>query len=316
MGGSRHPSEPLVTVIIPTYGRSEALKEALSSVLDQTYENLELVVVDDASPVPVEPLVEDVSADTTDRVTCLRHDENKGANAARNTGIRAANGDFLAFLDDDDRWLPESVERRVMAFEGRPDVGVVYSQALTVDEEGRVLHETSGSVSGEALRPLLRGAIVGSFSRVMVRAAVVDRAGLPDERFPSWQDWEWYIRLAQHCLFEQVPDSLVVRQLSHEQISDSHETKRDVSYPLLLDKHRETSAEFGWLVERQFRGACARSLAASALRNGYWFDSIRYALKAVQAYPFSRSSLLYLGLALGGPRALEPARALRRALAN
>lgn len=310
----RSPSAPLVTAIVPTYGRSAALQRAVESVLDQTYETLELVVVDDASPEPVEPLLADRIEATSRDVTCIRHEENQGANAARNTGIRAASGDYLAFLDDDDRWLPDSVERRVARIDGRPDVGLVYSEARTVTADGHVLHETDSSVEGEALRDVLRGHVVGSFSRVLVRTAAVEHAGLPDERFPSWQDWEWYIRLARHYRFAHVPEVLTERTVAHEQITDAHEAKRDVSYPLLLEKHGDTAAACGWRVKRQFHAACARSLAASALQNGYWRDAVRYAVRAVRSYPLSARSLLYLGLALGGPKALQPARAVRRTL--
>lgn len=307
---------PLVSVVIPTYGRAEAVTGAVESVVDQTYEAIELIVVDDASPQPVEPALAPVVADAKLPITVIRHEENRGANAARNSGIEAASGAYVAFLDDDDRWLPESVHRRAEVLDSNPDVGVVFSEARNVDEGGHVLYETRSSVEGDATGALLRGGIVGSFSRVMVRTAVIERAGLPDERFPSWQDWEWYIRLSEHCAFERVADTLTVRQVSDDRISGDHEAKRDVSYPLMVEKHGPTAARYGWVVERQFRAACARSLAASALANGYWRDAVWYAVTAVRRYPLSARSLVYLGLALAGPHALPSARAVRRALAN
>jgi len=312
MAGASALAAPLVTAVIPTYGRSEALQDAVESVLQQTYDPIELVVVDDASPEPVEPLVTDLVTDAGVPVTCIRHETNQGANAARNTGIRAGDGDLVAFLDDDDRWKPDSIERRVDALSGRPSVGLVYSDAVTVDADGAVLHETTSSISGDATRALLRGGIVGSFSRVLVRRSVIDDAGLPDERFPSWQDWEWYIRLSQHCQFEHVSEPLTVRRTENEQITDDHEQKRDESYPLMLETHRDTAAADGWRTKRQFEAACARSLAASALQNGYWVDAVRFAVRAARAYPFSTETALYLALAVGGPGTFKPAQVVRR----
>jgi glycosyltransferase involved in cell wall biosynthesis len=305
--------EPLVTAVIPTYGRSEMLREG---VLAQTYDALELVVVDDASPEPVEPLLADRVDETDREVSCLRHETNQGANAARNTGIRAADGEFIAFLDDDDQWEPDSVARRVAGFDGRPSVGVVYSDARTVAEDGTVLHETTSAVSGDATTALLRGAVVGSFSRVMVRRSVIDRAGTPDERFPSWQDWEWYLRLSEHCQFEHVSSPLTVRRVEDDRITDDHEQKRDVSYPLLLEKHRDTAEAHGWVWRRRFEAACARSVAASALQNGFWGDAVRFSLLAARRYPFSSSTALYLALSLGGPGTFRPAQAIKRRIAN
>ncbi len=89
--------------MIPTYGRPEFLEDAVRSVADQTYDPLELVVVDDCSPAPVETQFTEADLGELHNVRFLRHEENQGANAARNTGIRAGNGEFIAFLNDDDR---------------------------------------------------------------------------------------------------------------------------------------------------------------------------------------------------------------------
>ena len=101
---------PVVSVIIPTYNRAHLIGRAIRSVLDQTYQDWELIVVDDASTDDIPGIVKGF---TDGRVKYIRHDENKGAAAARNTGIQAARGAYIAFLDSDDEWLPEKLERQV-----------------------------------------------------------------------------------------------------------------------------------------------------------------------------------------------------------
>ena len=123
---------PEVTVVIPSYNGVRYLGEAIESVLAQTHRSLETVVVDDGSVDETRALV----ARYGDRVRYL-HQENRGLAAARNTGIRAARGTYLAFLDHDDRYLPEKIARQVAVFRERPPVGLVHTGWHFIDEHGR-----------------------------------------------------------------------------------------------------------------------------------------------------------------------------------
>lgn len=306
---------PLVSVVIPTYGRPDAVLEALDSVEGQTYDPIEVIVVDDHSPEPVEPSIRAASHPSLWAVECLRHEENKGANAARNTGIEAAKGEFVAFLDDDDLWKPETVEREVATFERTgPEVGVVYAGSVH-EVDGNVVGEYIPEVSGNVLKDLFRGRRIAPFSNVMVRADVIKDAGLPDENLPSLQDREWYFRLAQHCMFEPVPAALVVHRASaDERISDDFESKRDVSYPRIVDRHRPLAAEYGIYYERRFLSALSKTVGASGLRNGHYRDAVRFLLLSLWYYPFVPETLLYLLAAVGGRFTYRPAIFLKRTL--
>ena len=306
-------SRPLVSVVVPTYGRPEYLEEALRSVADQTYEPLELIVVDDHSPEPAAPVVEGLNLDVP-TVRCLRHEENRGANAARNTGIREVDGEFIAFLDDDDRWLPTYLDRAIGAFED-PDVGLVTVGARVVDGQSRERGVYRPTFSADPLDDLLDGTLAGSFSRFVVRASVIERAGSLDERLPSWQDWEWQFRLAQHCRFGSVPEPLVIRRIAdHDQLTDDFERRRDVSYPVLLERHREAIARRGRRDERRFVAVLSRSLAASALQDGRYAAAIRYLLRALRNEPRATDTYLYLAAAVGGPLTHGPLKRLRRGM--
>lgn len=306
--------DPLVSVVLPTYDRPESLKEAFRSVKKQTYPRIELVVVDDCSPVPAAESIDEVGTDGISTVRCVRHDDNQGANAARNTGIRRSTGELVAFLDDDDRWMPEKVTRQVRRFEDGPaDLGVVTVGTRIVDSDGTWIGTSRASVEGDAFESLLYGAVVGSFSRIMVRSEAISQAGLLDESFPSWQDREWCLRLSRHCTFASVSDILVERRIdSDDRISDDFEQKRDVSYPRFLEKHRSLAAEQGTLVERRFVASLSRTLAFSGLSHGYYRDAIKYLSISLVYYPFDPKSYVYLGLALCGPLTFKPARRLKR----
>lgn len=310
--------DPLVSVVLPTYDRPEMVREGIRSVLEQTYEPIELVVVDDCSPTPVEPELRGMDLDGLTDVQWICHEENRGANAARNTGIRHASGEFVALLDDDDRWMPRKVEKQVHRFrDGGSDLGVVTVGSLMVDENGERIGVALSPVEGDATILLLLGAEVGSFSRVMVRSSVIERAGMLDKSFPSWQDREWYLRLSRHCTFASINELLVKRRIAtHDQISDDFEAKRDVSYPGFLKKHRSFAAEHGWLVERRFVATLSRTVGFSGLSNGHYRDAIKYLLIALAYYPLHPKTYIYLALALGGPLTFVPARRLKRAISG
>lgn len=316
MADSADAAAPLVSVVIPTYGRPDALLDALESVDAQLYEEVEVVVVDDHSPDPVEPLIRERSFPSIRRVRTIRHAENRGANAARNTGIEAASGEFVAFLDDDDVWAPELLERQVAAFqEAGERVGVVYVGSRIEDSEGTVVGTHVPDAEGDVLRDLFRGRRIAPFSNVMVRASVIEVAGRPDERFPSLQDREWYFRLAQHCEFEPIREALVVHRTTDEScISDAYESKRDVTYPLFLEKHRSLAREHGRYYERRFVASLSKTLGASALRNGYYRDAVRFLFRSLRSYPFAIDTYLYLLLAIGGPVTHKPLLRVKRGL--
>jgi len=104
--------QPLISVVIPTYNRADLISRAVNSVQLQTYQNLEIIVVDDCSPEDIAGVIQDLN---DDRITFLRHHSNQGGSAARNTGIKQAKGEYIAFLDSDDIWLPQKLELQLQA---------------------------------------------------------------------------------------------------------------------------------------------------------------------------------------------------------
>lgn len=302
-------SNPLVSVVVPTYERPEAANRAIESVLGQTYRPIELIVVDDHSPQPMVDALGPINADDV-RITTIRHEENRGGNAARNTGLDAATGEFVAFLDDDDEWLPEKLERQVAALE-REDAGFAYTGVRNVGPDGETISITSSSNGGRVTKRLLFGNFIGTFSAVMARRTVIERAGKLDERLPSWQDWEYYVRLSRYGRCVAIPEPLVVRHNAPTgQISRSIEPKREVSYPLLLERFRPIASEYG--VERKMEGYLSYALGRAALSNGDYTGARRDFVRSIMRYPFDPSFYLYLAAAAGGRYAYPSVRTFKR----
>lgn len=140
-------SKPLVSIIIPTYYRNDWLKGAIESALNQTYEPIEVIVVDDSGERFAEPVAEQYT------LTYIAHERNQGGNPARNTGIEEANGKYIQLLDDDDRLDPAKIEKQVALLESDPSVGVVYCGLQ--QENGNLVYpnpENRGDVLESALR--------------------------------------------------------------------------------------------------------------------------------------------------------------------
>ncbi len=205
------PARPAVTVVIPTFNRAAIVGRAIRSVLGQTCQDWELIVVDDCSTDGTEQAVRCFS---DNRIKYIRHDRNRRVSAARNTGIRCAQGEYVAFLDDDDEWLPEKLQKDVEAFRNSdPEVGLVYAGKMILDERGRVLKLRMETKSGWVYDALLDGNFIGSPSRITVKKQVLDRVVGFDETFFNAEDYDLCLRVARVSKIACVPCCLVKRHL-------------------------------------------------------------------------------------------------------
>jgi glycosyltransferase involved in cell wall biosynthesis len=193
---------PLVSVVVITYNAADFVAHAIESVLQQSWTRLELIVVDDGSTDATASVVERFR---DDRVSYVRQ-QNKGPNAARNEGIRRARGEFIAFLDCDDWWLPDKLLRQVARASQRETIGLIYSLATRVDSYGVPGSQFHNVVEGRILDQLLRGqCISGSASSAMVTRRAIDAVGLFDESLHYAEDWEYWIRVASQFEVACVP---------------------------------------------------------------------------------------------------------------
>jgi len=293
-------SEPLVTAVITTYDRPDRLKAAVESVLGQTYDSVELVVVDDHSETPAEAALSDVDLGSLSGATVVRHETNRGANAARNTGIHAASGEYVAFLDDDDQWRPTKLARQVRALECHGDAGVAYTGIERVGPDG-TRTDIPPAVDGDMTKALLCENVVGSMSVTMVQTALAQSVSL-DERFPCWADLEWYINLSRETAFVRVPEPLVVYDCdSAARLSRDFE-KTHAGYELFVQEFEPLAAEYGQLFRRKMRGWAAFRAGKSAFHDGRYDRARELLTTAVRSYPFEPAFVTYLLASLGDRR--------------
>ena len=194
-----------ISVVIPTYNYGRFVREAIDSVLAQTCAPLEIVVVDDGSTDDTEQIVRSYG----DRVRYIRQ-ENAGVAAARNTGIANARGEYIAFLDSDDVWLPEKLAKQLARFDSDPGLGLVYAGAERFDESGTLSVELDGMegwIAPELLR-LERG-VIASGSGMLLPKQVAEEVGGFDADLQPSEDWDFCYRVALRHRIGFVPEVLV-----------------------------------------------------------------------------------------------------------
>ena len=203
-------TRPAVSVVIPAYNAERTLEASIRSVLAQTMRDLELVVVDDGSADQTVALAGSIS---DPRVSVLSQD-NAGAAAARNTGIRAATGRYVAFLDADDLWVADKLERQLTAFERDPEAIAVQAGAYFVDPALRILSvERCRPASDTLLQFLQFGGLPAVMETLVVRREIFDEIGMFDESLAILEDWELAIRLARHGRVVGLPEPLALYRL-------------------------------------------------------------------------------------------------------
>jgi glycosyltransferase involved in cell wall biosynthesis len=231
------PNMPKVSVIIPTHNRAHFLRDAIFSVLNQTFQDFEIIVVDDAS---TDDTAKVVAAFNDERIRLLRHDTNKGGSAARNTGILNSQCDYIAFLDDDDEWLPEKLAKQMdILLASPPEVGCVYTGYVMVDRtSGRVIDHRPPTKRGDLSKDLLMSNCIGGTSSVLLRKNCLEKVGLFDEDLPRSQDYDLWIRIANVFRFEYVPEPLY-RYYIHENRISSNLDALSSGLQILARKYRD-----------------------------------------------------------------------------
>ena len=212
-----------VSVIIPTYNRAAMVRRAIDSALAQSYAAIEVIVVDDGSTDQTPQIVAAVS---DPRVRYLRRDENRGAQVARNAGIAAATGQYLAFLDSDDEWHQEKIARQAALLDRSPDdVGLVYCGIRRIDQDGRPTHDHKPRHRGNVFEDLLLHNVIGGMSVALIRASVFHTIGPFDERLRARQDLDMWLRIARHYRVDYVPEKLVTYHVHRGRTSENKSSR-------------------------------------------------------------------------------------------
>jgi glycosyltransferase involved in cell wall biosynthesis len=288
-----------VSVILPTYNRSRSLRAAIDSVLGQSYTDLELIVVDDASSEDIEGLVRGVG---DPRIRYVRRPTNGGAAAARNSGLAVATGEFIAFQDSDDLWLPNKLERQMMLLERLPDdVGVVTGGKLLYGRDANFNFGHGKVAYAPAPETILRldedqvGHLLTE-NRLSLQNALFKRSHVPDT---AWfdpiacanEDWDFAIRLVQRTKMYEDIEPVVVGFMSPDSIS-SNRRKQMIGVLRIMKKNRALLKSY-----RKQRSILVMDVAIELVRQGKTRRALGFIGKSISDRPVN--AFLLLDIATG-----------------
>ncbi len=214
MKGRNKLTEPLISVIIPCYNGEKFIRDAVESVFSQSYENWELIIIDDGSMDKSKDIITQYTDDK--RVKLIENEYNKGIPKTKNTGLSIAKGEYIAFLDQDDVWMRTKLESQLRFFEQDEDVGVVCTGMILTDENMKGMEIFRGfddSDQKELLKNLYLNPI-NSSSLMMIRQECLYRLGTFDDGLIGWDDYELLMRLATRFVVKYVRKPLV-KKLIH-----------------------------------------------------------------------------------------------------
>ncbi len=227
-----HPAT-FVSIVIPAFNRGFIIGEALESILAQTHTNWEALVVNDGSTDDTSDVVKTYSRNEP-RIRLLEHPRSRGAQAARNTALRAARGTWLSFLDSDDRWLPNSLELRLRAAEKGSQI--VHSECYVLERGEHLRLFPMPPFRGDVYRELLHRPGPMFQGLLMSRKAFACLGDL-DENLVAYQEWDTAIRLARHFSFEYIAEPTFIYDCRHANTISKDSLKEAVGYEQIINKH-------------------------------------------------------------------------------
>ena len=302
---------PTVSIIMPVYNTEKFLAGAVRSVLAQTYEDFELLVIDDESPGNPRKVLDEFD---DPRIRYLRH-PNGGPAFTRNQGVKKSHGRYVAFLDSDDEWKPEKLERQVSLLENRPNVGVVYSQRETIDADGQELCGFQPKLhEGFILNELYVDNFI-CMSSVVVRRNIFEECGYIDETLRMSEDFDFWLRVSCKHQFAVLNDKLVRYRCHGEQVSRNIDWRIRVVWEI----RRKFDDQHGHLVSRK-----ARMRAKALFHSGHGFraemagagawEIMPHYLSALMQYPLDVFSYRGIARCMAGKSILSIYRRLMRSM--
>ncbi|WP_254568468.1 glycosyltransferase family 2 protein [Oscillatoria sp. HE19RPO] len=285
----------LISVIVPVYNLEQYIVDTIQSVLAQTYKHFELIVIDDGSTDRTAEICESFDEP---KLKLIRQ-KNKGANAARNAGLRIAQGDYIAFLDGDDLWLPEKLAKHIEHLEQSPEVGISYSQSAFIDEAGNPMGlYQMPKLTDITIRDILCRNPISNGSCAVLRKEVFEGIKFQDYLYGIQQDFYWDERLQGSqdldCWFrialqtdwkmEGIPEILTLYRVNSNGLS-AKLLKKQESWEQVIEKTRAYAPDVVARWENPARAYHLRYLARRAvtLRDGK--TALKLAWDAIATHP-------------------------------
>ncbi len=206
----------LISIIIPVYNGEKTIRETIYSVLNQTYKNLEIIIINDGS---TDSTLEVISSIPNSNIKVFSY-PNTGVSTSRNRGIALAKGEYISFIDADDLWIPDKLEAQFNALQENPQAAVAYSWTDWINESGEVIYGGGHhQISGDVYAHLFLGDFIEGGSNVLIRKSALDKVGIFDETVNFSEDWEMWLRLAAQYQFVVVPRTQILYRISHQSAS-------------------------------------------------------------------------------------------------
>lgn len=289
---------PQISVIIPVYNRGKLITRAINSVLNQTFEDFELIIVDDGSTDVTVKIIKEEYQDERIQLFVLK--TNKGGSAARNIGIENSSGRYIAFLDSDDEWMPTKLEKQLAVFNSQKleNLGAVgCGRKLIIQNDGTVKtkNRIPEKLLGNLHRKLLTGKAFpgtplwpGGTSTIMIKKECFEKIGNFDINLRAAQEHDLYIRLSKFYQFAAVPEVLINYYIhSGDKISTSGEAQI-LGKTDFLEKYHKEIPSFSFL-----RGNFLYNLGIQYMKRGEKEIAKKYLIKSVIAYPFELKHYFY-----------------------
>ena len=278
-----------VSVIVPTYNRAHLVTETIDSILAQTFKDFELIVIDNESGDNTEEVIRSY---TDERIRYFRHQNNGLVAVNRNYGISKANGEYIAFCDDDDLWMPEKLERQVKLLDLNKELGLVYSNSYIMDANGNLERDTLLSKSklfrGNVFDKLFQGNFIPMLT-VVIRREVLSKVGGFSPKYIIAQDYDLWLRIAEYYPIDFTEEPLAKYRIHGGSASRNLELVIKEGFQLIeywLEKKANS--------ERGFRGKAKQkqanlhvSLIVYYLRNHHNQKAISESVNLVKLFPYS-----------------------------
>jgi hypothetical protein len=282
LANNQHIENPLISVIIPNYNLAQYIGEAIQSVLHQTYQNFEIIVVDDGST----DNSREVIAGYQDRVKYIWQ-QNRGLSAARNTGLRNATGDLVAFLDADDLWYPEFFSSLIPLLD-QPQIGAVYCGSQFIDDAGNLLPQTQTlTPSPKEFRSYLLDGNFIPVHAVLIRRECLQKICVFDESLTALEDYDLWLCLSRRWLFVGCAEILALIRVRPSSMSSDIDRMATQEQAVIRKHYPPNAVHTPHEKEEmsQLLGNAYLRTSIAALTGDQWDKAARYLIDAFTTCP-------------------------------
>ncbi len=293
----KNPEKPLVSVIIPTYNRAHLLPRTIESVLSQTLKDFELIIIDDGSTDNTREVVENFQK--KDKRIRYIWQENSGAPARpKNTGIKNSKGKCVAFLDDDDEWLPEKLEVQINLFEQKKvtNIGMIACNSLDIYEDSNATIKYKIKKRKNYFHAILSSCFIHSCSSVLVKKEVLKDVGFFDENLKIADDWDMWIRILNKYNFSFIKKPLIKYHIHNKNTSRKLlEVGTTDDHLIIFNKHNKHYTKNPKIYSDKLRYDGTRYMLSFQKK-----EAQKSFLKSIKKNPLNLKSYVYLFISFFG----------------